>query len=379
MSEAIDSKIFNTQKTDYKNPSLFLGQDPGLLDTVNKQYPEIFDLYKEMKSLDWDENEFDYSVCNAEFKSADRSTYDMMIKTLAWQWEADSVASRSIIGVVGPLIGSGELFSAWQRIADNEVLHGLTYSEIVRMSFDDPNVVLDEVLSVEESIERLTTVANIMSNTHDVAHKYALGMVEDTQETYNAAFMFTVAMLVLERIQFMSSFAITFTICDTGMFQPIGRAIQKIAQDELEIHVQLDKAILRNELQTERGKIAYEQCKDQIQAAIDEGLAEECYFVDYLFSEGRTLVGYTADIGKRWSAFNAGDVYHTLDLEPSQWVLDLLPEGEIPDSNPHRLMERWLDMGKLQGSPQEEKNPQYKVGTTRRDDEDAEFDTDFDF
>lgn len=370
----MDAKIFNVNKTDYQQQSLFLGQEPGLLDTVNKRYPAIFDLYKEMKSLDWDENEFDYSTCNAEFKSADRSTYDIMIKTLAWQWEADSVAARSIIGVVGPLIGSGELFAAWQRVADNEVVHGLTYSEIVRMSFDDPNVVLDEVLKIEESVTRLSTVGKVMSNTHRVAHQYALGMVKDTQETYNAAFMFTVAMLVLERIQFMSSFAVTFTICDTGMFQPIGRSVQKIAQDELEVHVQLDKAILANEMQTERGRIAYKQCQGQIQALIDEALLQEYSFMDYLFSEGRSLVGYTSEIGKKWSAYNAGEVYGIMGMAPSQEVMDKTPGGVIPHKNPHRLMDRWLDIGKLQGSPQEEKNPQYKVGTMRRDDEDMEFD-----
>ena len=377
MTASIDSKIFNTQKTDYATPSLFLGQEPGLLDTVNKQYPKIFDLYKEMKSLDWDENEFNYTSCNAQFKSCDRSTYDMMIKTLAWQWEADSVASRSIIGVMAPLIGASELFVAWQRIADNESVHGLTYSEIVRMSFDDPKVVLDEVLKVEESVTRLSKVAEVMANTHKVAHMYALGMVEDTQETYNAAFMFTAAMLVLERIQFMSSFAVTFTICDTGMFQPIGRAVQKIAQDELEVHVELDKAILRHEATTERGRIAFEQCKEEIQALIDEALIQEFSFIDYLFSEGRSLVGFTPEIGKKWSAFNARDVYNFFRLQPSQHVLDMIPGKRLPATNPHRLMERWLNLGKLQGSPQEEKNPQYKVGVIQRDDDDAEFELDF--
>ena len=377
MTASIDSKIFNTQKKDYATPSLFLGQEPGLLDTVNKQYPKIFDLYKEMKSLDWDENEFNYTSCNAEFKSCDRSTYDMMIKTLAWQWEADSVASRSIIGVMAPLIGASELFVAWQRIADNESVHGLTYSEIVRMSFDDPKVVLDEVLKVEESVTRLSKVAEVMANTHKVAHMYALGMVEDTHETYNAAFMFTAAMLVLERIQFMSSFAVTFTICDTGMFQPIGRAVQKIAQDELEVHVELDKAILRHEATTERGRIAFEQCKEEIQVLIDEALIQEFSFIDYLFSEGRSLVGFTPEIGKKWSAFNARDVYNFFRLQPSQHVLDMIPGKRLPATNPHRLMERWLNLGKLQGSPQEEKNPQYKVGVIQRDDDDAEFELDF--
>src|SRR5690625_4478005 len=103
------------------------------------------------KSLDWDENEFDYSSCNADFKKANRSTYDMMIKTLAWQWEADSVASRAIAPVLAPFITSSELWAAWQRISDNEVIHAATYSEIVRNSFDDPSVIIDEILRVEEA------------------------------------------------------------------------------------------------------------------------------------------------------------------------------------------------------------------------------------
>ena len=108
--------VFNYDKTDYAKPLLLLGQRPGLFDTVNRHYPEIWKLYKAQKSLDWDENEFDYSSCNAEFKSCTRATYDMMIKTLAWQWEADSVASRAIAPVLAPFITSSELWAAWQRI-----------------------------------------------------------------------------------------------------------------------------------------------------------------------------------------------------------------------------------------------------------------------
>lgn len=52
----IDSKIFNIGKTDYSNPevnSLFLGTDLGLLDSVNRPFPAIFELYKRLKAADW--------------------------------------------------------------------------------------------------------------------------------------------------------------------------------------------------------------------------------------------------------------------------------------------------------------------------------------
>ena len=40
-------------------------------------------------------------------------------------------------------------------------------------------------------------------------------------------------------------------------------------------------------------------------------------------------------------------------------------------------MENWLNIGKSQGSPQEENIAQYKVNVMRRDDADVEFDIDF--
>lgn len=364
----INAKVFNASKTDYESVSLFLGkQDNGVFDTIHKQYPEIWKLYKTMKSLDWSEDEFDYSTCNVEFKTCDKSTYDMMIKTLSWQWEADSVASR-IAPLVSSFVTSSELWAAWQRVSDNEVIHAATYSEIVRNSFDDPNEIIDEILKVEESLSRLTGVAKAMSECYEVSHQYALGQIPNNQETYNSAFMFTVALLILERIQFMASFAVTFAICDTGIFQPIGKAVQKIAQDEFEVHVQLDKAVLRNELKTERGKIALEQCKGKIKTLVDEVLYSEYEWVDYLFSEGRELVGLNAKVLKQWTAYNAADVYNFLDVEA--------PE-KLPTKNPLKFMENWLDISKTQASPQEQDNAQYKVGIMRRTDNDDEFDVDF--
>ena len=168
---SIDKNVFNTEKTDYEKPKLFLGQEPGLFDTVNKHYPDIWKKYKSMKSLDWDENEFDYSSCNVEFKTCSKSVYDMMIKTLAWQWEADSVASKSIAPVMASFVTSSELWAAMQRISDNEVLHSATYSEIVRNSFDDPSVILDEVLKVEEAMERMTNVSGVFSHAYKVSHE----------------------------------------------------------------------------------------------------------------------------------------------------------------------------------------------------------------
>ena len=363
----INSNIFNTEKQDYEKTPLFFGERSGLFDTINKQYPDIWEIYKTIKSLDWDENEFNYSTCVNDFKTCDKSTYDMMIKTLAWQWEADSIVSR-ISPIVGCVVSSSELWAAWQRLSDQEVIHTATYSEIVRNSFEDPSDILNEILNVRQSLNRLETVSRVMNNAYETAHKYALGQIEVTQEVYNDIFMFVIAMLCLERIQFMSSFAITFAICDTGLFQPIGKAIQKIAQDEYETHVALDKAVFKHEMKTERGKIAYEQCKETIKNMIEEVIGSESEWADYLFSEGRELIGVNVDIIKEWSKFCARDVVMTTGVKCKY---------KLPTTNPLKFMENWLNIGKNQSSPQEEDNAQYKVNIMRRDDDGVEFDIDF--
>lgn len=361
--------VFNYDKTDYQKPLLLLGQRPGLFDTVNRHYPDIWKLYKAQKSLDWDENEFDYSSCNADFKSCSRSTYDMMIKTLAWQWEADSVASRAIAPVLAPFITSSELWAAWQRISDNEVVHAATYSEIVRNSFDDPSVILDEILRVQEAHDRLGEVARAFATGYEVSHQYAIGQLPNDQATYNAVFMTIVALLCMERIQFMASFAVTFAICDTGLFQPIGKAIQKIAQDELEIHVELDRAVLRHELATERGQRAFTECRERIEKMIEEVVDSELRWIAYLFSEGRELVGMNADRLCAWTLYCAKDVYQLFGLTTERYAL--------PAHNPLKFMEKWLNISKTQASPQEQDIAAYKVGVMRRTDENQVFDVDF--
>jgi ribonucleoside-diphosphate reductase beta chain len=365
----MSENVFNYDKHDYEKPLLFLGERQGLFDTINRHYPKIWELYKTQKSLDWDENEFDYSSCNADFKKADRSTYDMMIKTLAWQWEADSVASRAIAPVLAPFITSSELWAAWQRVSDNEVVHAATYSEIVRNSFDDPSTIIEEILRVRQAHERLSRVVRAFEEGFEASHQYALGQLPADQATYNTIFKMIVALFCMERIQFMASFAVTFAICDTGMFQPIGKSIQKIAQDELEIHAELDRAVLANELSTERGQTAFDQCRTEIEQMLAEVVDSELTWIEYLFSEGRELVGMNAKRLSAWTLYCAKDVYSTLGVATDRYT--------FPQVNPLKYMEKWLNISKTQASPQEQDIAAYKVSVMRRNDEGVVFDDDF--
>jgi ribonucleoside-diphosphate reductase beta chain len=363
----ISTNIFNSGKTDYEMPPLFLGEAPGLFDSINKHYPKIWELYKTLKKSDWDENDFSFISCNVEFKTCPKPVYDMMIRTLAWQWQADSIASRSLTPIVAPFVSSSELWAMWGRVADNEVVHALTYSEIVRSSFDYPDKILADIVAMNDSMSRANVVADVMEKTYQTSHKLSLGLVEKNQETYNDIFMFVVGLYALERIQFMASFAVTFAIAETGMFLPIAKAVQKICNEEYKIHAPLDKVILDYELRTSNGLMAFTQCKPLIQKLLDEVVQVELDNVDALFSEGRELVGVDADLLKQWVLFNAKEPYTFFGLQA------VYP---LPEKNPMHFMESWMDIDSVSISPQEERGGAYLVGGFSNDDEGAVYEMD---
>ena len=369
----MSTSIFNSNKTleEYKNTPLFCGPEPGLMDTIYKPYPKLWSLYKELKSLDWSEDEFDFTRCMLDFKNAHPDISNMMIETIAWQWEADSVAGRSILAIMAPFVSSTEYWTALVRIADNENIHGATYSEIVKLSFEDPDSVVQRILDFQNTQARMEILTKTLEEALRLSRQYAAGLIPMSDELYrDVVIKTTICALFLERLQFMASFAVTFTICSTGLFQPIGKAVQKICQDELEIHAEFDKEVLKYEMKTAKGKWSVESLSDWIADLCDEFINAEFHFVDSLFRDGRSLPGANADLFKQWVLFNAKDVVKFLNI-------DTKGKYVFPKQNPMPLLETWIDMSKNQPSPQEQDVGMYKVGVVRDDSEGIEFDLDF--
>ncbi len=351
--------IFNVEKSDYEISNLFLGEKLGLYDSVNKHHIKIYDWFIKLKSQDWDHTEFDFSPCLTEFKTVDKNISDIMITTLAWQWEGDTVASRTIYAILAPFISSDILNTYFQRVGDNENLHALTYSEIVRNSFEDSGNIIRNVMKDQEALKRISIVIDIFEEAYITSHKYALGMVDNGQKTYNVIFMFLVAMYCLERIQFINSFAVTFSIAHTGTFVPIGEAVKKICNDELTVHAEAIKDILSIELKTKRGQLAFKQCSNKIQQLLNDVVEVERRWVfEHLFSNGRELTGLNEDILFKNCLYNAEPVYSFFGMK-SRYA--------FPTHNNLKFIENWFQLDKSQESPQESRGGRYLLGGFKSD------------
>lgn len=275
-----------------------------------------------------------------------------MIKTLAWQWHNDSVAAQLPVYIIAPFEPSSEIIAQETEVQSNEFTHGLTYSEIVRMSFKDPKQALNDILSHQEVYERSGIIGEILAQIQAFSIEYAYHKLKGLElpsekEIKKHLILFYFIMLCLERIKFMASFAITFTIVKSGYFIPIGSAVMKICQDELENHSEYRKEVLKELTSDPLGKEVFEELKPQLSEIVDLVIEQDMtWTTDYVFENGRkSLVGTNSDLVCQFVLFCAKDVVNTYKLESKY---------KFPRANPMPHLEPFMDLSKVQMAPQEQ-------------------------
>lgn len=345
-------EVFNEENTEWKTGeySLFLGQEPALYDSINVRYPEIFKMYKTQKAGDWAEDEINLKHSRIDMETCPFAIKDTMLENIAYQWETDSVAARSVIPLFAPFITNSEFWAYLVRVGDNENLHALTYSEIVRLCIPDPAEIFNRIMKNKHINARLAPIIECFKKLKIAGAEYTLGLIND-EEAYPIVMNALVALYCMERIQFVVSFASTFATveADNGYFQGIGKLVQKIMQDERFIHAEGGKLALQIEFATERGKKYLQDNLGFIKNLIDTVVQNEYAFSKHLCSDGRSVPGYTEAKMNDWADYNAVDVYETFGLTSPRTFKE----------TPLKFMDFWLDLDKTQNAQQEGDGNQY--------------------
>ena len=372
MSKAsiLPKNIFNIDKTDYGSRHLILNEPGGLFDTIAKPYPIISKHHERLVSLDWNLKDHDFSKCKPEFDACSEGDYKTMITTIAYQWETDSIAASSPVIILGLLNPSSQMWEAVVEICRNELIHAKTYSEIVRTSFADPDKVKKDVLAIQEMLQRNATIANLFSKAKDVALAYATGQASE-EDAYEAGLNLIAGLYFLERVQFMVSFAITFTYAEAQMFVPIAKAVQRISQDEYQVHQRFQRDCLAIELATEKGQAYIAKNEAYLNQVFLEVVQGELDSADFLLpntKDGFQLTGLTNELLREFVIYCAQDCQNFFEFP--EW-----PYAHVAN-NPLSNLQDWFQL-EMQGSPQEEasRNNAYLSGNIV-DDSDEEIDLD---
>lgn len=355
----LPERILNLGRQNFGDRRVLLGEAPGLQDSIHRQHKELFDHYKNLKSLDWDEGEFRFPDCVQEFEQKDDDS-ELMIDNTAYQWEGDSIVANVLPKVVHNVITNSEASLGYGQIVTNENLHALTYTDISRLAFADPMTIMRRILSFKELHERMAHLGVIFDRARIAAAKYDLGLATK-EEIMDDILLFFCAVPTLESMQFMPSFAVTFGYGELGRFMPVVSAVQKICQDEFEVHIPFNMAIVRNVLSFSEGRDAFARIRPKVVELVKTVHQSEIDWVMHT-TKGRKLP----------SSFDRDGLIDFNTYRATYMARFFEIEKEMPfkliDRNPLNYMEKWTNISKTQTSPQEQDNNQYKLNIVERDD-----------
>ena len=348
--------IFNKDNTNHlvAEMPLFLGQKLGIHDTINIRHPYLEQMFIQLKAIDWVEDEVSLDKDKLQFENCPPEIRDIMIKNLAFQAELDSIASRSAGVLIAPFISNSELWRLDLAIAVNEVLHSATYTHIIKMCLRDTSEFFNEVYKNEQVLNRATKVSEVFHEIQELGAYYTLhGYGSYKKEVFEEAIIkYWVAMYALERIQFMVSFAATFALAEQDYFLGIASLVQKILKDEYSIHVKRAKYVV-NILKKEFAG-SYKEIEQDLKSIIDEVVESEYTWAEYIFSEGRKVVGLNEQLSKQWVQYCASEVYESVGVE--------MPFKKI-EENPLLFMDKWINIDKIQTAAQETQLTNYKLNS----------------
>ena len=294
----INPSIFNVNRKYNTGGSLFLQEKRGLVDTIHGKHDELEKLYKLLKNQDWDEEEFDFSPCKQEFASAEPDEYKAMISTIAWQWESDSEVANHLVPLMAPFVTNSTLWDLYLEINRNEAVHARTYSEIVKLSFDDPEEVMESILSDMDALRRLSVVAEALAHVQEVGLKLMRGEIERTSnEARDAAMLAVCAFYIMETMQFGPSFTVAFAYGNVGKYTPIATALQKICADEFNIHARAGEIILLHELALPEGQASFLRIRDRVSTLFAEVSANEEAWIEKIFQNKSFNIPYSSKSG----------------------------------------------------------------------------------
>lgn len=359
--------LFNTDNTAHKTGEypIFLGQPMGLYDSVTQVYPSLMDLYQKQKAQDWSHDEFDFTQSRQDFKTCPPSVHDIALETIMWQWEADSVAAQSIFALLSPFITNSEAFAMIQKQSEIEVTHALTYSEIIRNCNPAPREVIAKIMNNQDVLKRTDSIVRYMRDLEVLGAHYRLDKDSVDPEVARRTILRALfALLGLEGIEFIASFACTFALAEQQWFMGVAQAVQKIMLDEM-LHTQMDLEIVTILLKDDDWRESFEAIKGELKEILDEVISQEKAWSEYIFSDGRAIVGLNENLLMEWVHWNSAPLYDFFQIKR---------DFSTPSRDPLPWMYTWMNPGSQQNANQEQTNGDYQLNSTKDDAKGIELD-----
>lgn len=294
---------------------LFFGKALGLFDTANEPYPEIEKLDDDQQALFWKANDISLIKDAVDMEELDPETLNLVIENLAFQMSGDSFANGLISDLFSPILSNNAATSLISYWSFTEAVHAKAYARIVSEAFKDTNVLLERIKSSEKMLSRLEGISGVFKQHHEMLNNFSEAAYERDPSYFRKTILQTMAALVsLEGIMFLGSFASTFAVCEsTQKLQGVDGLVGLIFADEAVSHRNNGLTILR----ILRDKEKYPEWEETIplmKEILDATVKQECEWADHLFTVCKPLVGFNAEVLKDYTYYVSKVVYDNIRI-----------------------------------------------------------------
>lgn len=357
---------------------LFFGEQMGLHDVVDTTYPQIEELALLQRSQYWVETEIPLGKDILQWQTLDEGTQDISILNLSWQSMGDTIAGRAPLLAIMPFVTNPEfeeLLNFWQFF---ENIHTRAYQHIIRTVFPDPERVRDAIASNKKAMKRLDVMIREFENLHRLSATYVTDMYNGdcfkthSKKTYMRALGRALAAIyALESVQFFSSFSCTFALAERGVMSGVADELKLIAKDE-SLHTRFTHALLLILKNDADWADVIPEIVEFFHLVMKEVVQLEYNWADYLFSEGRSILGLNPSLLKEYVDYLRTMAVNAIGLSNDGY-------GFSVTSNPLPWMDKYLNPEMVQVAPQERNITNYRSGQSDGEVGDLSFDVGFDF
>ncbi|NYT52224.1 MAG: ribonucleotide-diphosphate reductase subunit beta [Candidatus Vesicomyosocius endoextente] len=355
--------IFTKKISNILIEPMFFGNTVNIA-RFDKQKFEIFEkLTEKQLSFFWRPEEIDVSKDKIDFAKLLPNEKHIFISNLQYQILLDSVQSRSPNIAFLPIVSLPELENWIETWSFSETIHSRSYTHIIRAIVNEPGIVFDDIMKIDEIIQRAESVSKYYNELIKCTQAYLLHgigkfKVQDKEiliDLYclkKQLYLTIMSVNILEAVQFYVSFACSFAFAERKVMEGNAKIIRMIARDEA-LHLTGTQHILNFMSSGKDGpdmkKIAKE-CEKEVITMFKEACEQEKDWAEYLFRDG-SMIGLNAKILKQYLEYITNVRMKALNLTP---VFDEC-------INPLPWINHWLDSDNVQVAPQETEITSYLV------------------
>lgn len=352
------SIVFNQEKTDHKNQTMFFSEDGLNLQRYDDvKYPIFEKSTDKQLSFFWRPTEISLiKDCNDFQMQFNEEHRWFFTKNLQRQMLLDSQNGRGPSLAFLPFVTLPEIEAGIVTWSAFETIHSRSYQHIIRNLYANPSVVFNGVMDDELLKACSKDVAYHYDRFIDYGYNHLVNGNGDKKLLKKYLYLAFVNINALEALRFFVSFACTFAFTQNGLIEGVGSIMALIARDEKQHVAFTQNVLVRFPTDDPDFVDIIKECQAEAVEIYRKAAEQEMEWADYLFKD-TTILGLNANILKSYIKLMTYRRMTALGLPPC------FPKSE----HPIPWIEQWLSSDGVQKAPQETEIISYRSGSVKLD------------